>query len=81
MLTQALIIAAFTSPHHIGSGPASLLWILPLVAAIALIHKATKLPEIKAANFIKETSGLFASIMVFIAVTAAILYVVTWIVS
>ncbi len=79
MLTQALIIATFTSPQHIGSGPASLLWLLPLVTAIAIVHKATKLPEIKAANFIKETAGLFASIVVFIAVTAVILYVVTWI--
>jgi hypothetical protein len=57
----ALVMATFTTPEKISSNPQSILWLLPLVAAIAIVYKATKLPEIKPANFLKEAmilSGL-----------------------
>ena len=43
---------------------------LPLVAAIAIVYKATKVPKITAVNFLKEVVILFGSIVVFMAVTA-----------
>ena len=58
----------------------SMLWLLPLVAAIAVVYKATKLPEIKAASFIKEAVVLFGSIVVFMFVTALVLYAIAWLV-
>jgi len=69
-------MATFTIPEKIGTDPQSMLWLLPLVAAIAVVYKATKLPEIKAANFLKEAVILSGSIVVFMFVTALILYAI-----
>ena len=80
MITTSFIIASFTIPEQIGTTPQSMLWLLPLVASIAIVYKATKLPEIKLGNFIKEAVVLFASIVVFMLVTAIILYAVAWLV-
>ncbi len=82
MPTQtALIIASFTAPQQIGTSPYSLLWLLPLVAAIAVVYKATKLPTITAGVFLKEVAVLFGSIIVFIAVTALVLCVLAWLIT
>ncbi|MHC4727693.1 MAG: hypothetical protein ACYS17_10760, partial [Planctomycetota bacterium] len=70
MTTASFIMASFTIPEQISTTPQSMLWLLPLVAAISIVYKATKLPEIKAANFIKESVLLFGSIVVFMFVTA-----------
>jgi hypothetical protein len=75
------VIATFTAPENFGANPQSMLWLLPLVAAIAIIYKATKLPAIKAANFIKETSILFGSIIVFIIIAALTLHVFAWLIA
>jgi hypothetical protein len=80
MTTAAYILASFTVPEHISTTPQSVLWLLPLVAAIAIVYKATKLPEIKAPNFIKESALLFGSIVVFMFITAFILYSIAWVV-
>ena len=79
-ITASLIMASFTIPEQIGTTPLSMLWLLPLVASIAVVYKATKLPEIKAANFIKESVVLFGSIVIFMFVTALILYAIAWVV-
>ena len=52
----------------------------PLMASIAIIYKTTKLKEIHPLNFIRETVFLFASIAVFIVVTAIVLYAVSWLI-
>jgi hypothetical protein len=80
MTTAFFILANFTIPEQIGTTPQSMLWLLPLVASIAVVYKATKLPEIKAANFIKESVVLFGSIVVFMLVTAIVLYAIAWLV-
>jgi len=69
-----LVMATFTAPEEIGVNPQSMLWLLPLAAAIAVVYKATKLPTITARNFIKEAAILFGSIIVFIIITALALY-------
>ena len=76
----ALLLANFSVPETIGVDPQSMLWLLPLVAAIAIVYKATKLPEIKFANFIKESVILFGSIVIFMSVTALVLYSIAWLV-
>jgi len=75
------VIASFTVPENFGPNPQSMLWLLPLVAAIAIIYKATKLPTIKAGNFIKETSLLFGSIIVFIIIAALSLHALAWMIT
>ena len=79
-ITYSLVMATFTIPEKITTDPQSMLWLLPLVAAIAIIYKATKLPEIKIANFLKESVILFGSIVVFMFVTAIVLYSIAWLV-
>ena len=72
------VMATFTAPEEIGTNPQSMLWLLPLVAAIAVSYKATKLPKITAGSFIKEATVLFGSIIVFIAIIALALYALAW---
>lgn len=71
------VVASFTAPEKIGANPQSMLWLLPLVAAIVVVYKATKVPEIKTANFLKEVAILFGSIIVFMIITALALCVLT----
>ncbi|MDH4239703.1 MAG: hypothetical protein OEW48_09085 [Phycisphaerae bacterium] len=80
-METVFVIATFTTPENFGPKPLSMLWLLPLVAAIAIIYKATKLPSIKAANFMKETSILFGSIIVFIIIAALTLHVFAWLIT
>jgi hypothetical protein len=79
-ITDALVMATFTIPEKITTDPQSMLWLLPLVAAIAIVYKATKLPEIKAANFLKEAVVLFGSIVVFMSITALVLCAIAWLI-
>ena len=80
MTSIAAILASFTSPVFIGTDPYSMLWLFPLALAIAIVYKATKVEKIVFVNFSKEVIFLFLSIVVFIATTAAVLYVFQWIV-
>lgn len=78
---SAMLLANFTTPGRIGVNPQSMLWLLPLVAAIAVVYKATKVPRITAGNFIKETVVLFGSIVVFMIVTAVVLCAAAWLIT
>ncbi len=75
------VIATFTEPEIFGANALSMLGLLPLVAAIAIIYKATKLPVITAGKFIKETAVLFGSIIVFIVIAAFTLHVLAWLIT
>ena len=72
------IMATFTSPENIGTDPKSMLWLLPLTTAVAIIYKATKLQTITWKNFIKEVITLLGSIAVFLIITALVLYAFAW---
>ena len=81
VLTLMSLLATFTTPMRIDTTPASVLWLLPLVATISIVYKATKVSRIRLRSFTRETAALFGSIIVFIVVAAVILYGVTWIVT
>jgi putative effector of murein hydrolase len=49
-------LAAFTAPEQIGLNPLSMLWLLPLVAAIAVVYKALKVPKVNFRAFTKEAA-------------------------
>ena len=74
------IMAQFSVPEDIGTNPWSLLLVLPLLAAIAVVYKATKVPKVTVGNFLKETILLFGSIFVFIVITALVLAAVAWLI-
>ncbi len=75
------ILASFTAPENIGTTPQSLLYLLPLAAAIAVIYKATKLPTITATKFIKEAAILLGSIVVFVIIAALALHVLAFLIT
>jgi len=77
---MSILMAGFLAPEEIGTTPQSLLLLLPIVTAIAVVYKATKLSRISAGNFLKESVVLFCSIAVFMVVTAVILLGVAWLV-
>jgi hypothetical protein len=74
-------LASFTAPENVGTTPQSMLWLLPLAAAIAVIYKATKVQTIIAEKFAKEAVVLFGSIIVFITVTALALHALAWLIT
>ena len=75
------LLGSFTTPMRIGTNPASMLWLLPLVASIAVVYKATKVHRVQPWPFAKETAVLFGSIILFILVAALILHGIAWIVT
>jgi len=75
------VMATFTAPEQIHTNPQAMLWLLPLAAAIAVIYKATKLPTITPTVFLKETAILFASIIVFVIITALVLFALAWLIA
>jgi len=75
------LLASFTTPIRIDTTPASMLWLLPLVVAIAVVYKATKVSQIRLVPFAKETGVLIGSILIFITVAALVLYGVVWLVT
>jgi hypothetical protein len=77
----SLLIATFTSPEQMPTSPQASLWILPLMVAIVVVYKTTKLPEITLRKFLKETAGLFLSILVFIVLTALVLHAIAYLIS
>ncbi len=75
------LLGSFTTPMRISTDPASILWLLPLVATIAIVYKTTKVGSMRLWSFTRETAALFGSILVFIVAAALILYGVAWIVT
>ena len=80
LIVTAQIISTFTAPENIGTNSQSMLWLLPLTAAVAAAYKAMKLPTITAGNFIKEAVILFVSIVAFMAIIAFALFALAWLV-
>jgi hypothetical protein len=76
LLSSFAVLASFTVPYEIGNGPASLLWILPMIAAISIVYKALKLPVITADRLIREVVVLFFTILLFMVLIAVGLYII-----
>jgi len=76
----ACVMADFANPETVGTTPQAMLLLLPVVAAISIIYKATKVPSVTFGNFLKETTVLFFSIIVFMVVTAVVLTGVAWLI-
>lgn len=70
------VLAGFMSPVEIGTTAKALLLALPLTAVIAIVYKATKIQEIKFVSFVRESFLLFGSILVFMIITAIVIFVI-----
>ena len=70
------LLASFTSPIEIGTDAISMLWMFPLLAAVALIYKAVKLRVMFMRKYFREVFILFVSISIFIVLIGIVLYVI-----
>jgi len=75
------ILASFTQPLEIGTNPASMLWMFPLLASIAVIYKATKLRAMLWKIFIRESILLFAVLSGFMILAAVVLNLLVWMIT
>ena len=64
MCNMFAILAGFTAPINIGTNPAAMLWMFPLLAAIAIVYKATRMTVIFPLKFIREVAILFATMSI-----------------
>lgn len=80
MLEQMIIATVFTTPIDTGPGFWPLLWLLPLLLAVVVAYKATKMESIELAGFAKECALLFLSLVFFIALVGFGLIVFIWLV-
>ena len=75
------ILATFTAPEIIGTNPASMLYMFPLLAAIAIIYKATKMRAILWKRFVFESLILFATVSGFMILAIGVLNLIAWLVT
>ena len=81
MADLGLVLAAFTAPIEIGTTPASMLWMFPLLAAIALVYKATKMRVLFTKKYLTESLLLFLSVSGFMIMAIIVLNLLSWLVT
>lgn len=77
----ASILAALNAPINIGTNPASMLWMFPLLAAITLIYKATKMRVLLWKRFIRESLVLFLTVSGFMITAVIVLNLIAWMIT
>lgn len=75
------LLAAFTVPEQVPTTPASLLWMFPLLAAIAIVYKATKMRALLWRPFLAESALLFATVSGFMILAIAVLNLLSWLIT
>lgn len=73
------ILASFTTPIQIDTTAVGMLWLIPLVATIAVVYKATKVYTIRWPAFLRESVVLFGSILVFILGAVLVIQAIAWV--
>ena len=81
MVDYSFILASFTAPIEIGTTPASMLWMFPLIAAIALIYKATKMRVLFVKKYLLQSLLLFLSISGFMIIAIIVLNLLSWLLT
>ncbi|OQY07248.1 MAG: hypothetical protein B6I25_02255 [Planctomycetales bacterium 4572_13] len=81
MADYGLVLAAFTAPIEIGTTPSSMLWMFPLLAAIALVYKATKMRVLFTKKYLLESLLLFLSVSGFLIMAIIVLNLLSWLVT
>ncbi len=72
------LLSSFTHPIDIGTTPASIVWMFPLLASISIVYKATKMRVLFWDRFLRETAILVATVCLFMIVTAIALNIIVW---
>jgi hypothetical protein len=72
------LLASFTHPIEIGTTPASILWMFPLLASISIVYKATKIRVLFWGRYLRETVILVITVCGFMVITALALNIIVW---
>lgn len=75
------LLASFTYPENIATAPAFMVWMFPLLAAIAVIYKTTKLRAILWKVFVRETVILFGVLSGFMILAVIVLNLLVWLIT
>lgn len=75
------VLATFSVPENIGTTPASMLWMLPLLAAIAVVYKTNKLRVIFWKSIIREVVILFGVLCGFMILAIVVLNLLVWLIN
>ena len=81
MLNMFDLLASFSTPINITTDPASMLWMFPLLASIAIIYKATKMRVLFIKTFIIETVKVFLTLCGVMILAIIVLNLVVWLVN
>lgn len=81
MVELGFMLASFTAPIEIGTTPSSMLWMFPLLAAIALVYKATKMRVMFTRKYLIESLLLFLSISAFMTTAIIVLNLLSWLIT
>lgn len=81
MASAAIILAGLTAPLEIGTDPAAMLWMFPLVAAISLVYKATKMRVLFFRKYLLESLLLFLSVSAFMIMAIFVLNLICWLIT
>ena len=81
MADCGFILAAFTAPIEIGTTPGSMLWMFPLIAAIALVYKATKMRVLFVKKYLLQSLLLFITISGFMIMAIIVLNLLSWLLT
>ncbi|MBN2512144.1 MAG: hypothetical protein JXB18_04325 [Sedimentisphaerales bacterium] len=76
-----VILASFTTPEPIGTTAVSMLLMFPLLAAISIIYKTTKLRAFFWKTMIRETVILFGVLSGFMILAIVVLNLVVWLMT
>lgn len=81
MVDCGLVLAAFNAPIEIGTTPTSMLWMFPLIAAIALVYKATKMRVLFVKKYLLQSLLLFLTISGFMIMAIIVLNLLSWLLT
>ncbi|MHC4855160.1 MAG: hypothetical protein ACYS72_02005, partial [Planctomycetota bacterium] len=81
MLDLLSLLASFTAPIEIGTNPASMLWMFPLLAAVSLVYKATKMRVLLTRKYLLESLLLFLSVSGFMIMAIFVLNLLSWLIT
>jgi len=81
MLDVFSLLASFTAPIEIGTTPASMLWMFPLLAAVSLVYKATKMRVLLTRRYLLESLLLFLTVSGFMIMAIIVLNLLSWLVT
>ena len=81
MMNLSMMLASFTAPITIHTDPWSMLYMFPLLAAITLVYKATKMRVIFWKSFFIQSLLLFLTVSGFMIAAIIVINLVSWLVT